>query len=263
MKFLKKIFSLNGRLNRKEYLFLGVLPMVGTILLFVLSTFQNLKSAVLLYLGPFIFLLVWILVLISAVKRGRDSGLNGIMTLFLFISVPMLTATLSNYVGIYTPYVLVIFFIYLLSIPSSSKELKNIGKIEYAFTIIFMGLASMLWIDFAVPNTCIESDNWKKNLTCTTMSGNAQALKMFKLDNGVYPSTNEGNEALASNPDVLKYPNYASTSYLEYLPTDPWGTKIIYVKTKDGFELISYGADKKEGGEDEYADIFYSGCGKR
>jgi len=47
---------------------------------------------------------------------------------------------------------------------------------------------------------------------------------------------------------------------LEKLPKDAWRTPIIYVKTKDGFELVSYGADRKEGGEDDGADILYSEC---
>jgi len=44
--------------------------------------------------------------------------------------------------------------------------------------------------------------------------------------------------------------------YLKKSPKDVWGTPIIYVKTKDGFELISYGADRKEGGEDDGAYVF-------
>jgi len=44
------------------------------------------------------------------------------------------------------------------------------------------------------------------------------------------------------------------------LPKDSWGAKMLYVKTKDGFEIISSGAERKEGGEDEYADIYYSEC---
>jgi len=51
--------------------------------------------------------------------------------------------------------------------------------------------------------------------------------------------------------------------HLEKLPKDSWRTPIIYVKMKDGFELISYGADRKEGGDDEGADILYSECEER
>ena len=263
MEFLKKIFDLNGRLDRKGFFILGVLPMVGAVsLLFLFSIFYNPKNAILWYLGLFVFLLFWILTLISTVKRGRDIGLSGLMTLFLFITVPILIVVLEDYVGIYTPYALVVFFIYLILMPSSSKEVKSIGKIEYGFTIIFMGLVSILWLELISPNACIEPEDFEKDFTCVQMESIANTLDTFKMDNGVYPSTKEGIKALVSNPDILKYPNYPQISYYKKLPKDVWGDKYIYVKTIDGFELISYGADRKEGGEDKDADIFYSECKK-
>ena len=136
------------------------------------------------------------------------------------------------------------------------KILKN-----YLFLLVLFILGVLFFLPLILPlHTCGGVS--KRDLVCSSMRGNAQALKMFKLDNGVYPSTKEGLETLLSNPDVLKYPYYAPTAYLEHLPTDSWGTEIVYVKTEDGFELISYGADRREGGEDEYADIFYSECRK-
>jgi len=132
---------------------------------------------------------------------------------------------------------------------------------KYLFLAVLFILGVLFFLPLILPlHTCGGVS--KRDLVCSSMRGNAQALKMFKLDNGVYPSTKEGLEALLSNPDVVKYPNYPRTPYYEKFPKDAWGTEIVYVKTKDGFELISYGADKKEGGEDEYADIFYSGCHK-
>ena len=83
---------------------------------------------------------------------------------------------------------------------------------------------------------------------------------MFKLDNGVYPDTEEGFEALLSNPDAEKYPNYRAKPYLKKMPKDTWKTPFIYVKTADGFELISFAADRKEGGEEENKDILFSEC---
>ncbi len=258
MKFLKKIFSLNGRLDRKGYLFLGVLPMFGFVLLTLMPFIDEINFIIVLSL----FVPILILSLISTVKRGRDSGLNGLITLFLFVAVPIVVIVLQVKI-IDITYVVFSFIAYLLLIPSSSKELKIIGKIEYVFTMIFIILVFPLFAAFVVPTVPCAGEKAKIDLVCVNMRGNAQALKMFKLDNGVYPSTKEGNEALLSNPDVLKYPNYAVDAYLYKLPKDSWGTKIVYIKTKDGFELSSYGADKKEGGEDEYADIFYSECGKR
>ena len=230
--------------------------MFGFVLLTLMPFIDEINFIIVLSL----FVPILILSLISAVKRGRDIGLHGLVTLFLFVAVPMLLILLARQVKIDILYVAFSFIAYLLLMPSSSKELKFIGKPEYIFTIIFMGLIFILLGSLIIPSSCNHNHG---GLVCVNMKGNANALKMFKLDNGVYPSTKEGNEALLSNPDVLKYPNYAVDAYLDRLPKDSWGTKIVYVKTKDGFELISYGADRKEGGEDEGADIFYSECEKR
>jgi len=254
MKFLKQIFGLNGRLDRIGYLILGVLPMVGFIFreYIVLPQLNSIVSLIL-------FVLIFILALISAVKRGRDSGLNGLVTLFLFGAVPTIVIILNVQVEIDIFYMVFSFIAYLLLMPSSLKKLKVIKKVEYVFTIIFMGLVFILLSSFIIPFGSSYNHN-HGFLVCVNMKGASNALKMFKLDNGVYPTTEEGNAALVSNPNPLKYPDYPSDGYLEKLPKDAWRTPIIYVKTKDGFELVSYGADRKEGGEDEGADILYSEC---
>ena len=151
------------------------------------------------------------------------------------------------------------FIVYLLLMPNSSKEQKIVGKVEYVFTIIFMVLLFTLLGSSFVPreHACGLS---KIDLVCLNMKGVSNALKMFKLDNRVYPTTNEGFHSLLSNPNPLEYPNYASDGYLDRLPKDAWGAKMLYLKTKDGFELVSYGADRKEGGKDDGADILYSEC---
>jgi len=143
---------------------------------------------------------------------------------------------------------------FLLLMPSSSKELKVIGKVEYFIIIMVAIIPPIVFVSFAlesIARTKYRINKTMISLTCVIMDANAEAIKMFKLDNGVYPTTAEGINALVSNPNVLK------------LPKDAWGRPIIYVKTKDGFELISYGADRKEGGEDEGADILYSECERK
>jgi len=73
-------------------------------------------------------------------------------------------------------------------------------------------------------------------------------LDMFKLDNGEYPETNEGFEALVQNPNIAKYPNYRPKPYLKAIPRDNWKTPFIYKKIGDNFDIISYASDRKEGG---------------
>ncbi len=130
--------------------------------------------------------------------------------------------------------------------------------LELLVVILILGILAAA----VVPKVVGAGDKAKVDLVCVNMKGAANALKMFKLDNGMYPETEEGFEALQTNPDSDKYSNYASSAYLENLPKDSWGAKMVYIKTGNSFDIISYGADKREGGTDEYSDIKYTGCNK-
>lgn len=139
------------------------------------------------------------------------------------------------------------------------KQLKKaFSLLELLVVILILGILAAA----VVPRVVGAGDKAKVDLVCVNMKGAANALKMFKLDNGMYPETEEGFEALISNPDSDKYSNYTSAGYLENIPKDSWGSKMIYIKTGNAFDIISYGADKREGGTDEYSDIKYSGCNK-
>jgi len=86
------------------------------------------------------------------------------------------------------------------------------------------------------------------------------ALKLFKLDNAFYPSTEQGLAALVEKPATGQVPEkYREGGYLEQkkIPADPWGNPYIYISpgVYGDFDLISYGADGKEGGEGKDADI--------
>lgn len=100
----------------------------------------------------------------------------------------------------------------------------------------------------------------KKKLACLKLKAISSSLELFKLDNSTYPSTEEGLDALLKNPDSKKYSQYAKNAYLEKMMLDPWGSKIIYSNDKEKIELISYGADKKVGGDKENSDILLSEC---
>lgn len=86
------------------------------------------------------------------------------------------------------------------------------------------------------------------------------ALKLFKLDNGFYPATQQGLQALIEKPTTGQIPQkYREGGYLEQkkIPADPWGNPYIYIAPGiyGDFDIISYGADGKEGGENKNADI--------
>lgn len=130
--------------------------------------------------------------------------------------------------------------------------------IELLIVIVILGGL----VAVVAPGLMDAADEAKRDTVCLKMSDLGKRLDMFKLDNGTYPDTEEGFEALLSNPDPDKYPNYRATPYLKELPKDSWKTPFVYIKKGSEFELISFAADRKEGGEDSNRDILFSECNK-
>lgn len=86
------------------------------------------------------------------------------------------------------------------------------------------------------------------------------ALKLFKMDSGFYPDTQQGLEALTEKPSAGRIPQrYKEGGYLEQkkIPADPWGNPYVYLSPglHGDCDILSYGADGKEGGEGKDADI--------
>jgi len=127
--------------------------------------------------------------------------------------------------------------------------------LELMIVIVILGVLAGL----VLPNLLGSSEKAKAQLVCVQMKGIADSLQQFKIDNGVYPSTEEGLQALLSNPDKEAYPNYDEHGYFngKSLPTDSWKNPFIYINEEGEFDLISLGADRKEGGE---KDFRYSEC---
>jgi general secretion pathway protein G len=86
------------------------------------------------------------------------------------------------------------------------------------------------------------------------------ALKLYKLDNGMYPTTEQGLVALVEAPDTEPVPrNYRKGGYLEKgaVPADPWGNEFVYLSpgVHGDYDIVSFGADGVQGGEDKNRDI--------
>lgn len=87
------------------------------------------------------------------------------------------------------------------------------------------------------------------------------ALEVYDTDNGSYPTLQQGLAALVSKPTIPPVPaNYPSSGYLDKKtqPVDPWGGEYVYLvpgRMGEPFEIISYGKDKRPGGEGDNADI--------
>lgn len=85
-------------------------------------------------------------------------------------------------------------------------------------------------------------------------------LKLYKLDNGVYPSTEQGLQALVVKPTSGQIPNnWRAEGYLESksIPKDPWKNDYVYLSPSEhgDYEICSYGADGVKGGDGINADI--------
>ncbi len=84
------------------------------------------------------------------------------------------------------------------------------------------------------------------------------ALNLFKIDNGFYPTTEQGLQTLVQKPAVGEQPkHYKEGGYLHKVPKDPWDNDYLYLSPGQHgeFDLASYGADGVEGGEGKNADI--------
>ncbi len=133
---------------------------------------------------------------------------------------------------------------------------KAFSLLELLVVILILGLLAGV----VAPQVIARGEEAKRDLACVEMKSIGESLKMFKLDNGAYPDTEEGLNALITNPDSDKYPNYARKPYIESLPKDSWSTHFIYIKNDNKYELISFASDRKEGGSDDNEDIFLSKC---
>ena len=134
---------------------------------------------------------------------------------------------------------------------------KGFSLIEIMIVIIILGLLAGL----VLPNLLGQGEQAKRKIVCIQMESINDALKNFKMQNGMYPSTEEGLQALISNPDEEKYKSYPDGGFLDGKePHDPWKNAYIYTNDESTIEILSLGADGKEGGSGEAADITMSSC---
>jgi len=134
---------------------------------------------------------------------------------------------------------------------------KGFTLIELLIVITILSLLASL----VVPNIISQGEEAKRKLVCVQEKSLKDALDSFKITEGVYPTTEEGLKALIENPNPEKYKSYPKNGFLKdrKLPKDPWGNDYIYVNNGN-IDIISLGADGKEGGDSENKDIKLSEC---
>jgi general secretion pathway protein G len=126
--------------------------------------------------------------------------------------------------------------------------------IEIMVVVIIIGLLAAL----VAPQMLSQVDKARVTKAKADVQAMQTALTMFKLDNYVYPSTDMGLKALAQKPDATTVKNWRPGGYLQHVNKDPWGNDYQYhlPGTHGGeYDLFSFGADGKPGGEGDDADI--------
>ncbi len=134
---------------------------------------------------------------------------------------------------------------------------KGFTLIELLIVIVILGILAT----FLVPKIMQKPDEARVAKAKNDIMAIETALKMYKMDNGMYPTTMQGLKALITKPTIPPIPqHYKSDGYLDtnQVPKDPWGNPYIYRSPGDNgraYEIISLGADGKEGGSGVDADI--------
>jgi general secretion pathway protein G len=142
-----------------------------------------------------------------------------------------------------------------------SKYLKSAsGSGNKGFTLIELMVVIVILSILAVymaPRLVGRDDQARQLRAKVDIEALETALKLYRLDTGTYPTTQQGLEALTIQPEGVR--NWRSGGYLEKgrLLKDPWGNEYIYLSpgTHGEFDIISYGADGQPGGEGVNADI--------
>ena len=137
------------------------------------------------------------------------------------------------------------------------KDRKEAGftLLELMIVIVILGILGAV----VAPRLMDEPDKARVTQARLQLENFSTAIKKFYLDNGFYPSTDQGLEALVERPASGRSPkNYPDNGYMAKIPRDPWGNDYVYLAPgrESPFEIISYGADGTEGGEGFNADIY-------
>lgn len=145
-----------------------------------------------------------------------------------------------------------------LAIGHSQRRLpRGFSLIEIMVVLVIMGLL----VTIVAPNVLDQADRARVQKVQADFKAIETALKIYRLDNYNYPTSEQGLDALVDKPTIDPIPgSWKKNGYLPDLPIDPWGRPYLYLSPseyseKSEFDLYSLGADGVTGGEDQNADI--------
>lgn len=132
---------------------------------------------------------------------------------------------------------------------------RGMTLIEIMMVVAILGIL----IAVVVPNLIGHDQEARRMAQKADIRSIGQALDIYHMQNGHYPSTDQGLDALVTKPGGHPEPkSWGPAPYLRKYPLDQWDNEYVYVEEGHTFELMSLGADGVEGGEDFDADIRYA-----
>jgi general secretion pathway protein G len=140
--------------------------------------------------------------------------------------------------------------------PEHLRSQAGFTLIEIMVVIAIIGILATL----IVPKIMGRPDEARVTAAKHDLATMSQALKLYRLDIGRYPTTEQGLKALVERPTSEPVPqNWKAGGYLDRLPNDPWGKPYQYTNpgTKGEIDLYSFGADGKPGGAALDADVYH------
>lgn len=146
--------------------------------------------------------------------------------------------------------------LYRPALPNRDHPQAGFTLIEIMVVIAIIGILATL----IVPKIMGRPDEARVTAAKHDLATISQALKLYRLDIGRYPTTEQGLKALVERPSSEPVPqNWKNGGYLDRLPNDPWGNPYQYAipGTKGEVDLFSYGADGKPGGTALDADLYH------
>lgn len=125
--------------------------------------------------------------------------------------------------------------------------------IEIMVVVVILGILAAI----VAPNVISRIDDAAVSRARQDIRAIESALKLYRLDNFKYPTTDQGLESLVSQPNDPNIRNWRQGGYLDRLPRDPWNNtyKYLYPGQRGELDVFTYGADGQPGGEGINADI--------
>jgi general secretion pathway protein G len=135
-------------------------------------------------------------------------------------------------------------------------NIRGFTLIELMVVLVILGVLATL----IIPRIMGRPEEARRIKARVDIQSLETALKLYSLDNGAYPSTEQGLQALVQAPSTGTLPKaWRDGGYLEKgkVPKDPWGNEYIYLSPGNHgeFDLVSYGADGEPGGEGKDEDV--------